>query len=142
MGDERLGRGHDRLLSGARTAQFKQVFELTSSAAVVLASDPDRGTRMARNNGALKLEADEVVLTLDHLKARVAERFPASGLSKVCDQLTAVAPDHRPTGPAAVAALSGPAHAGGRDRAPGDRRGGGADRTAGLAFPAFVTSGR
>ncbi len=55
--------------SGLRTPQFKQMFKLTSSAAVVLASDPVRGTRMARNNGALKLEAGEVVLTLDHLKA-------------------------------------------------------------------------
>lgn len=41
--------------------------------------------------GALKLDADKVARTLDHLQARVAERFPGSGLSEVCGQLTAVA---------------------------------------------------
>jgi hypothetical protein len=46
---------------------------------------------MAKRNGALKLNADKVVQTLDHLRARVAERFPASGLAEVCAQLTATA---------------------------------------------------
>ena len=67
------------------------MFELTSSLGRVLASDPDRGTRMAKGNGALKLNAGKVVETLDHLRARVSERFPASGLSEVCGQLTATA---------------------------------------------------
>ncbi|EJL38115.1 hypothetical protein PMI01_00290 [Caulobacter sp. AP07] len=44
-----------------------------------------------RSNGALKLDDDKVVETLDHLRARVAERFPASGLAEVCGQLTATA---------------------------------------------------
>lgn len=48
---------------------------------------------MANGNGAgaLRLDADKVVGTLDHLRARVTERFPASGLAEVCGQLTAVA---------------------------------------------------
>jgi len=50
---------------------------------------------MTRNidkaNGVLKLDADKVVETLDHLRARVGERFPASGLAQVCGQLTATA---------------------------------------------------
>jgi hypothetical protein len=44
-----------------------------------------------RSNSALKLDDDKVVETLDHLRARVAERFPASGLAEVCGQLTATA---------------------------------------------------
>ncbi|WP_232792924.1 hypothetical protein [Caulobacter hibisci] len=40
---------------------------------------------------ALKLEAGKVVETLDHLQARIAERFPDSGLARVCAQLTATA---------------------------------------------------
>jgi hypothetical protein len=43
------------------------------------------------SNGALKLDADKVVETLEHLRARVAERFPASGLAEVCGQLNATA---------------------------------------------------
>jgi hypothetical protein len=46
---------------------------------------------MAKRNGALKLNAEKVVRTLDNLWARISERFPASGLSEVCGQLAAVA---------------------------------------------------
>ncbi len=46
---------------------------------------------MAKGDRALKLDAGKVVQTLDHLKARVSERFPESGLSEVCAQLTTVA---------------------------------------------------
>ncbi|PXA90263.1 hypothetical protein DMC25_08060 [Caulobacter sp. D4A] len=41
--------------------------------------------------GMMRLEAGEVVTTLDHLHARISERFPASGLSRVCARLTATA---------------------------------------------------
>ena len=46
---------------------------------------------MARDDGARKLDAAKVVDTLDHLRMRVAERFPDAGLTRVCDQLTVTA---------------------------------------------------
>ncbi|HQR91196.1 MAG TPA: hypothetical protein PLH31_18385, partial [Caulobacter sp.] len=46
---------------------------------------------MAKDNGARKLDAAKVVLTLDHLRIRVGERFPDSGLAQVCEQLTVTA---------------------------------------------------
>ena len=46
---------------------------------------------MGKANRPLKLDADKVVSTLDHLRVRIAERFPASGLAEVSAQLTATA---------------------------------------------------
>ena len=46
---------------------------------------------MGKANRPLKLDADKVVQTLDHLRVRIAERFPASGLAEVSSQLTATA---------------------------------------------------
>lgn len=46
---------------------------------------------MARIDDARKLDATKVVDTLDHLRVRVGERFPDSGLAEVCSQLTATA---------------------------------------------------
>ncbi len=46
---------------------------------------------MARDSGARKLDAAKVVETLDHLRARVAERFPDAGLAQVCEQLAVTA---------------------------------------------------
>lgn len=42
---------------------------------------------MARVRDRQKLDAGKVVETLDNLYARVAERFPASGLAEVCGRL-------------------------------------------------------
>jgi hypothetical protein len=39
----------------------------------------------------LQLDADQIVATVDTLARRINERFPSSGLTKVCDQLLAVA---------------------------------------------------
>jgi hypothetical protein len=43
---------------------------------------------MAKVRDRQKLDADKVVETLDHLYARVSERFPASGLAEVCGRLS------------------------------------------------------
>jgi hypothetical protein len=45
----------------------------------------------ARTDGGRKLDAAKVVETLDHLRARVSERFPDAGLATVCAELTATA---------------------------------------------------
>jgi hypothetical protein len=45
----------------------------------------------ARTDGGRKLDAAKVVETLDHLRARVSERFPEAGLATVCAELTATA---------------------------------------------------
>lgn len=39
----------------------------------------------------LQLDADQIVATVDTLSRRINERFPNAGLTKVCDQLLAVA---------------------------------------------------
>ncbi|MBC7668860.1 hypothetical protein [Caulobacter sp. DWR2-3-1b2] len=46
---------------------------------------------MGKASRPLKLDADKVVATLDHLRVRIAERFPDSGLAEVSAQLTATA---------------------------------------------------
>jgi len=46
---------------------------------------------MVKASGARKLDAAKVVETLDHLRARVGERFPDSGLAQVCGELTTTA---------------------------------------------------
>ena len=40
---------------------------------------------------ALLLEADEIIVTLNRLQLRIAERFPGSGLSRVCSETLATA---------------------------------------------------
>ncbi len=42
---------------------------------------------MANQEGAGHLKADSIVQTIEQLRKRISERFPASGLSRVCGEL-------------------------------------------------------
>ncbi|MFT5124998.1 MAG: hypothetical protein ACI9TH_000457 [Kiritimatiellia bacterium] len=46
---------------------------------------------MERPNQYLELEAAHIIQTVDRLHSRITERFPESGLSGVCEQLTNIA---------------------------------------------------